>query len=941
MNESRDNGGTGDFNNMQRPNNPPNNIVTPRVTPETGMYNRGPNPGPSAPPPFVPAYTPPAGPGINANNNGGGPGAGQLMVGRLFMLSGDQQGREYRLENKVTTLGRAINNDIVIADGQTSRRHLQIVRENNFYHAVDAGSANGFYVNERQEANRAQLTNGDIITIGAVRMAFKLDNVADLSGHNVTRTPGTVSVGNISSPSVPIAAASGEVQTAPPPTIDETNLEHIVLRNRPTTSIGREMGANDVVLDNPQVSRRHLQVLLQNGIYTLRDLRSTNGTYVNGNQVKADTLLNDGDLVNIGPYRFMFIHGALNRSQDDDTVRVDALNLTKTVKISKQPTNILQNITFTILPREFVAIVGGSGAGKSTLLDALSGVRPATGGAVLYNKSEYYNQMDAYRSAIGYVPQDDIVPVELSVYKALYYAARLRLPQDTSDKEINERLEEVMDDLDLTKRRDTPIRLLSGGQRKRVSIGAELISKPSLFYLDEPTSGLDPGLEARMMRLLRKLADQGRTVVLITHATQNVQLCDQVLFLARGGNVAFYGSPADALIYFGVANFADIYVKLEQERTPEEWAGAYQASIFYHNNVAARLKAIAAEATKYGVAVGPNGSPSSGQIGGTTGQVPILNSNVAFRRPLQRLSALRQFGLFTHRYFEILTKDVRNLSILLLQAPVVAFLLLIGFRRAAFDRSLEGNGDFVSAKTVTFLLVIVAVWFGTNNSAREIVKEAAIYKRERRIGLKLAPYLASKMLIQLGLVFVQVALLLAITVIGLGFGEPSVGVLLLVFLTLLLVAFSGVMMGLMLSALNSNSDRVSSTVPLFLIPQIVFGGAIVSLERMGIIGNLLGNITVSNWAYHALGTLIKLDTIPSPKLKLDNVPLPPEDAAQFAQRSNGQLIYDNGDWFFRPARPNQFDPAWIQNWLILFVLIIVFGGLIVFFQLRKDKDYSK
>lgn len=834
------------------------------------------------------------------------PGVASVVMGRLFMLSGNQQGREYRLTTPITTLGRAIHNDIVIADRQTSRRHLQIVRENNLYQAHDAGSANGFYVNE-QRVTHARLNHGDVITIGAVRIAFYLDNAIIPSGSAVQ--------------------ANGQPHSAP---VDETALAYISLRTQPVTTIGREYEINMVVLDNPQVSRRHLQVMQQNGNFVLRDLRSTNGTFVNGALVTTDTLLNDGDLVNIGPFCFMFAHGAFSRSFDDDSVRVDVLNLGKTLNNN---TRILQNITFTILPREFVAIVGGSGAGKSTLLDAVSGVRPATAGTVLYNKADYYRRIDMYRSAIGYVPQQDIVPVELSVQQALYYAARLRLPQDTTAREIAERLEEVLEDLDLTEKRAVPIRLLSGGQRKRVSIGAELISKPSLFFLDEPTSGLDPGLEARMMRLLRKLADQGRTVILITHATQNLQLCDQVLFLARGGQVAFYGAPAEALTYFGVSNFADIYVKLEQERSSQEWTTAFQTSVYYNKNVATRLKAIAAEAMHYGISLEAN------QVK-YVGPAVAVRPPLTFRRPVTRLGAWRQFKLLTQRYFETLIKDPKNLLILLLQAPIIALLLLVGFKRAAFN--LE-NGDFGAAKTLVFLLTIIAVWFGTNNAAREIVKEAAIYKRERDIGLKLAPYLISKLVVQFGLMLVQVAVLLGLTWLGLGLGGPSIPTLASLFVTLLLVAFSGTTLGLLLSAINKNSDRVTSTVPIILIPQIIFGGAIISLDKMGLVGNWLGDVMVSNWGYRALGTLINLDKIPSPKVEVENLSslLPPEQATSISQATGGSVTYDNGNWFIRPSHQLEFGTSLAQDWFMLVALSVVAIALIVIFQLRKDKDYSR
>lgn len=828
--------------------------------------------------------------------------ANTAALGRLIMLSGDQQGREYLLQSRVTSVGRAINNDIVIADRQTSRHHLQIIQENNGYVVIDTASANGFYVNDLQ-VSRAPLRHGDVIGIGSVKMAFVLSA-------EVFRPP--------------------QVETAPVQVKLDNNavsqLLTIDLRARPVTAIGREPGANEVVLDSPQVSRRHLQIFRQKDAFVVRDLDSTNGTFCNGQPISGDSVLNDGDLLNIGPYRFLFARGVLNRSLDDDSVRIDVLNLSKTA--NRQ--TILHNVTFTILPHEFVAIVGGSGAGKTTLLDAISGVRPASSGAVLYNKANYYHQMEVYRSSTGYVPQDDLVPVDLSVYQALYFAACLRLPRDTSKQEIEARLEELLDELDLSDRRDVPIRRLSGGQRKRVSIGAELISRPSLFFLDEPTSGLDPGLETRTMRLLRKLADQGRTVVLITHATQNLALCDQILFLTEGGYVAFYGTPAEALTYFEVASFADIYVRLEQEGSPLEWEAAFRSSPYYSRNVLSRLRAVAAEAINYGVSFD---HPANVNI-------KSLPATVSFRRSGANLSGWSQFCLLTHRYFCTLVGDSRNLALLLLQAPVIGLLLLIGFRRNIFDLH---NGDFASAKTLTFLLVIITVWFGTNNAARELVKEAAIYRRERRIGLKFAPYLASKLIIQFGLIFLQVAMLLAIVWLGLGLGGPTLLNLAGVFGTLLLVAGGGVMLGLVLSAVNKNSDRVASTIPIVLIPQIIFGGAVIALDKMGFIGQWFGDLMVSNWGFHALGSLLKLDQIPNAPVKVAGLSLPPEMAPDIASATNNSLIYNqaSGNWYFTPGRAPEFNGVLLPQELILAALIMGLLFLVIFFQLRKDNDSTR
>lgn len=286
---------------------------------------------------------------------------------------------------------------------------------------------------------------------------------------------------------------------------------------------------------------------------TIADLGSTNGTFINGKQIADARVLRPGDTIRVGPCRLVFnFDETIVRHDEEGNLRLDAVNLKKIVG---KGTTVLNDISLSILPKEFVVIAGVSGGGKSTLLDALNGFRPATSGTVLVNGSDLYQNFNAYRTELGYVPQKDIVHVELTVGQALSYAAQLRMPADTTLAERNTRVQEVLEDLGLSHRRDVPVKNLSGGQLKRVSIGVELLTKPSLFFLDEATSGLDPGTEADIMRLLRKLSDQGRTVLLITHATENVMLCDLVVFLAAGGRVAYFGPPAEAPEYFGVAKF--------------------------------------------------------------------------------------------------------------------------------------------------------------------------------------------------------------------------------------------------------------------------------------------------------------------------------------------------------------------------------------------------
>ena len=300
----------------------------------------------------------------------------------------------------------------------------------------------------------------------------------------------------------------------------------------------------------PSVSRHHAVIRLDNGRCRLTDLNSTAGTFVNGAEVRGTVDVSDGDEISVADHRFVFDRQRVAQVVEAEGVQVDVVRARKELKDGRV---LLHDVSLSILPGELVAIVGGSGAGKTTLMDAMSGVHPATGGEVRYDGRDYYAEVAQYRHTLGYVPQDDIIHAEMPLRLTLEYAARLRLPRDTPPDAIREAVDKAMDELGLTARADVRVGTLSGGQRKRASIGIELLTEPRIFYLDEPTSGLDPSTDRQMMQLLRKIADDGRTVVLTTHATANVKLCDKIVVLARDGHLAFYGTPDEALRYFGVS----------------------------------------------------------------------------------------------------------------------------------------------------------------------------------------------------------------------------------------------------------------------------------------------------------------------------------------------------------------------------------------------------
>ncbi len=415
-------------------------------------------------------------------------------------------------------------------------------------------------------------------------------------------------------------------------------------------------------------------------------------------------------------------------------------------------------------------------------MDAINGRRPATTGQVLVNGEDFYQSYRYYRRVIGYVPQQDIVHATLTVEQAFQFTARLRLPPDTSEVERGRIVDEVIARMGLTERRHTLISHLSGGQLKRVSLGAELIADPGLLFLDEATSGLDAGTEAKMMRLFREVANEGKTVVCITHNVENIGLCDRVVVLARG-KLVYYGPPGELPGFFGVSSVSEVYDRIES-RPPEEWAQRYRASRFYVP-VAEKAHVPA------GLARPANDSSTPGE-------------------------ASRQFSILAERYFTLLSQDRRNLLLLLAQAPLIG--VLIG---AVFGRNLSGH----DARLVVFLMAISAIWFGCINACREIVKELPIYLRERAVNLELLPYLGSKVAVLSGLCAAQ-CLALYFIVAGMTGLEGPGGQQ---FATLCLTSACGMLMGLVVSAMMSNADKAMAVIPVLLIPQVILADIIPPL----------------------------------------------------------------------------------------------------------------
>ena len=829
-------------------------------------------------------------------------------------------------------IGRDRANEIAIQQGVVSAYHAQVVRDGKDLvfvhpHPTRGKTLNGLWYQGRQirgdEQFRKTLARGDIFRIG------------DENGTLVTITYDDGS------------AASDEVVSEMQPTP--------LTENRLT--IGRVSG-NTLVLNHPQVSAHHAMLEKVEGGYRILDINSTNHVYVNG-ELATNQTLRTGDEIRIGPYRLVYTGTELRQYDDSSNIRIDARGLKK---VGNKEVILLDNLSLVIPPRKFVAIVGGSGAGKSTLMDALNGLRPAQQGTVLYNGVDYYRNLASFSTQLGYVPQDDIVHRELTVERALYYAARLRLPDDFTKEQIKWRIDEVLEDVEMSGRRNLLVSKLSGGQRKRVSIALELLANPGVFFLDEPTSGLDPGLDRKMMSLLRRLADRGRTIILVTHATNNINACDYVCFLAQGGRLAYFGPPNDAKTFFDKTDFAEIYSSLEPSKespeVPKEAEARFQQSEDFRRYVEIPLQ-------EGQVRIGQNGAS------------PVAGVKTVKR--VKRGNPWSQFLLLSSRYLELLKNDTGNLLILLLQAPVIAIMLVLMARfeigvgvfdannlvqcrtqvltssgplampqattkdqidcssvvsflknspsAQSYVRSQGGQaqalqnfllpGPGTDAQKVLFIMAFATVLFGCINGTREIVKESAIYQRERTVNLGILPYMFSKIAVLGLLCLFQSAVLVLIVELG----EPlRQGVflppLLESYITLALTSLAGLMVGLAVSAIAPNTDRAISFVPIILIPQVIFSGAIIALKDW--MTQILAVVFPTRWAMAALGSSIGLhaDKIGGDKLFGND----------YTYHSTLFSIYSQTDALHRLLL------AWASLAGLIIVLIILIG---VFLK-RKD-----
>ena len=721
----------------------------------------------------------------------------------------------------VKVIGRHPECDIVLTVDGVSGKHCMVTQQGNIWLLEDLKSSNGVFVNGNRISSPRQITSNDQITLG-LSCPFPWDKLEPTKApvYGTTYEPkGKVTQ---SKPSAVI--------TAVPPAKGDSLI------------IGRNSSCDQVIAE-PMVSARHAKIKWVTNGAIIEDLGSSNGTFVNGVKIDQPTLIKAGDIIGLGSYTFTLGGNKLEQDKKNPGYSLEARGICVQIKEKK----LIHGVSFTLLAGEFAALMGPSGAGKTTLLNALNGYTPPAQGDVLLNNYDLYAHFDQFRNVLGYVPQDDVIHRELTVFEALWYSARLRLPPDYDDHEIEQRIKQVIAQLGLEGTENVLIgspekKGISGGQRKRVNLAMELLTDPKVLFLDEPTSGLSSEDTLQVMKVLRKLADDGRTIILTIHqpSLEAYQLLDHLVLMAKDANkpepgrLGYFG-PAypDAVNFFnpnGVPNLKpgtdpspDEVLRGLGKKPASEWVETYKSSNYFETYVEERANKNTQSETKSKI---PQPVPDD---------------------------PLRQWMVFVSRSFAIKKRDLMNSIILLAQAPVIGLLVAMVLGDKASEKPTQENWleSTTAGATAIFMMAMSALWFGASNAVREIVGEWAVYRRERMVNLGIPAYVASKFTILGALCAIQCFALLTIVSFSCGLKAGFVESYLIVFLTALI----GVGIGLVLSSIAKTSEVAIAALPIILLALFILGGMIQPVNRMNGLMRFASSFDPARWAFEALVSL--------------------------------------------------------------------------------------
>ncbi len=681
-------------------------------------------------------------------------------------------------------VGRDPSCDLVVDSPLVSRRHLEVVASEGNWQIRDLHSSNGSFRNG-EPIGTVPVGSGAVLQLG----------------HAVEG---------------PIVAITVDQMTAPLPT--------------GVVTIGRDPD-NTLVVDDLMVSRHHAELRPSGPGFEIVDAGSQNGTFVDGVRVSSAPV-QFGTVVSIGGTSLVLGPEGLAPAETRAGVSYAASVLRV---LTPQGKVILDGISFALDEGSFLGVVGPSGSGKSTLVNALTGFRPSTEGSVFFSGRDLYAEYEHIRQLIGYVPQDDVLHMELTVGQTLDFAAELRFPSDVGKVEREQRVAEVLEELGLDERRDVRVGSLSGGQRKRVSVALELLSRPSLLILDEPTSGLDPGYERSLMELLAELAKAGRTIIVVTHSVQSLHLCDRILCLAPGGRMGWFGPPAELTDYFGRSDYQEVFRDLS-EVDGDTWRQRFLSHPSYEQYVTRPL-------SRYEAAPGPR----------QAARVP-------------RWEWLRQFKVLTRRRVASMLADVKTLGLLFGLAVGLAVILLVALPGGELGPIDLPEIRVVSQAPLVVLTVVLAVTeLAAFNTIREIAEELPLYRRERSVGLSISAYVASKTAVFGVITIVQAVAVGAIglarqngpgdaLMLGWAFGE--------LLIVLILCGLAAMALGLFVSAAVNSVDRAMTFLPIIFVMMMI-------LAAGGIFPNFANQaglkqtsfLASSNWGFNGVAASVNLNEL--------------------------------------------------------------------------------
>jgi len=704
---------------------------------------------------------------------------------------------------RIVLIGRASGNDLVLRQPSVSARHARVIVGPDGIWIEDLGSRNGTFVGTPpRKVDRERIGLDDPLVFGDAAL------------------PAT-------------ALRDFLERTQPRPADDGV----IHLDDAALVTFGRRADAS-VPLDQPLVSAVHASVAVDRGRVIVRDLGSMTGTFVDGRRIERPVEIGPGTLVQVGDRRYRLAADARALEPVDTSAdAVEAVN----VAVEAAGRRLLENVSLVIQPGEMVAIMGPSGAGKSTLLSVLNGQVTPAAGRIVIGGLDLHEHFELFRGRIGYVPQDDILHADLTVWQALWYAARLRLPKDMADEEIARRIRQVLAQLGLEGTENTRVgdqrkRGVSGGQRKRVNLAMELLTDPPILVLDEPTSGLSSTDTISVLELLRSLADAGKTILVTIHqpSLEAYQKFDAVAVIARDastrqvGRLAWFGRAwPDAVNFFepqapGTPHptTADGLLRGLATRPVADWVRQWEQSVAKSIWVDARAGTHAARAGS-----GPRPRP----------------------RPVERLA---QWATLVRRGLAVKAADRWNTAVLFLQAPLVGLLVAAVFAKVLRAQPTPESWPHagVNMATMMFVTALAAIWFGCSATAREIVAEWPIYRRERMVGLSILSYLASKTALLLVIAAVQAALLLVIVAWACGVQSPWWHL----YLVLYAAGLAGGALGLVVSATLRTTESATAILPVLLMPMIVLGGVLVPLADLPQVTRPLAAAMPSRWAFEGM-----------------------------------------------------------------------------------------